>query len=73
MQVQPARKVEMPFILKMMYEEDLIDDAIIVGWGEQDKIAKKHGVDAAAAAEVREICAPVLEWLQESDDEEEDE
>lgn len=71
-QVAPARKPEMPFVLKMMYEEDLIDDAIIVGWGEQDKIAKKHGVDAAAAAEIREICAPVLEWLQEESDDEDD-
>lgn len=68
-QVAPERKVEMPFILKMLYEEDLIDEDIIIMWGEQSAVAKKHGVDKASAKEVRELSEKVLEWLQEDSDE----
>lgn len=63
---------EMPFALKWLYEEDLISEDIIVAWGDAPAIAKKAGVDKAAAAAIREASQKVLDWLQqESDDDEE--
>lgn len=69
-QVQPERMVEMPFLLKLLYEEDLVDENIIIGWGSVDKVARKHGVDKASAKKVREVSQKVLEWLQEASEDE---
>jgi translation initiation factor 5 len=71
-QVEPERMGDMPFVLKMLYEEDLIDEDIIVAWGDAPAIAKKHGVDSAAAAQVRELSQKVLDWLQEDSSDEEE-
>lgn len=72
-QVEPDRMPEMPFLLKMLYEEDLVEDHVIVGWGEAAKAAKKYGVDADSAVKIREACQKVLEWLEEDSDEEDEE
>ena len=71
-QVEPERMSEMPFLLKMLYEEDLVEDAVIIGWGGAPKVAKKHGVDEESATKIRAACEKVLEWLEEDSDEEED-
>jgi hypothetical protein len=72
LQVEPNRMGEMPFVLKMLYEEDLINDEIIIAWGGVPAVSKKAGVDSASAAKVRALSQKVLEWLQqESDDDEE--
>lgn len=70
-QVQPDRMVEMPFLLKLLYEEDLVDENIIIGWGSVDKVARKYGVDKASAKKVREVSQKVLEWLQEASEDDE--
>eukprot|EP00892_Ulva_mutabilis_P011881 jgi/Ulvmu1/9065/UM005_0158.1 len=72
-QVQPERIVEMPFLLKLLYEEDLVDESIIIGWGSVDKVARKHGVDKASAKKVREVSQKVLQWLQEASEDEDEE
>lgn len=72
-QVQPERMAEMPFLLKLLYEEDLVDENIIIGWGSVDKVARKHGVDKASAKKVREVSQKVLDWLQEASEDEEEE
>lgn len=71
-QVEPERMCEMPFLLKMLYEEDLVEDSVIIGWGSVPAVAKKHGVDKESAAKIREACVKVLEWLEEDSDEEDD-
>ena len=71
-QVEPVRMSEMPFLLKMLYEEDLVEDSVIIGWGGAPKVAKKHGVDEESATKIRASCEKVLEWLDEDSDEEED-
>ena len=72
-QVEPARQAEMPFILKFLYEEDLVEEDIILAWGDAPAIAKKHGVDRAAADAIRQQSQQVLDWLQEADSDEEEE
>lgn len=71
-QVEPERMGEMPFLLKWLYEEDLIDEDIIVQWGDAPAIARKAGVDKAAAAEVRALSQKVLDWLQEASSDEDE-
>lgn len=71
--VEPEYMSEMPFLLKMLYEEDLVEDHVIVQWGGAAKAAKKYGVDVDSAAKVRESCEKVLEWLDEDSDEEDEE
>ena len=62
----------MPFILKMLFEEDLIEEDIILAWGDAPQIAKKHGVDKAAAEAIRAKSKQLLDWLQEDDSDEEE-
>ena len=69
------RLKEYPQILKVLYDEDVIDEDIIVGWYENPSFCqKKLGVANEKLEEVRKQCKAFMEWLQEeSDDEEEDE
>jgi hypothetical protein len=71
-QVEAERMSEMPFVLKYLFEEDLIEEDIIVAWGDAPAIAKKHGVDKVSAQQIRELSQKVLEWLQEDSDCEEE-
>lgn len=66
----PDRLKELPLMLKAMYDEDLADDEIILAWAGKADAAKALGVDEAAAAAARAAAAPVIEWLEESEDEE---
>jgi eIF4-gamma/eIF5/eIF2-epsilon len=73
--VEPARLAEMPFLLKMLFEEGLIDEGVICQWGsvpEVQAVSKKAGVAPEAAAAVREASRAVLEWLAEASDDDED-
>jgi translation initiation factor 5 len=72
-QVEPDRLVEMPFLLKMLYEEDLVEDQVIIAWGAAPAVARKHGVDKTSAERIREVSQKVLEWLDEDSDEEDEE
>jgi translation initiation factor 5 len=62
---------EMPFVLKMLYEEDLLNEDIIIAWGDAPAVSIKVGVDTASATKIRALSQKVLEWLKQSDDEEE--
>lgn len=74
-QVEPARMPEMPFLLKMLYEEGLIDEEVILQWGSVPEVlavSKKAGVAPADAAAVRDASRKVLDWLAEDDSSDED-
>ena len=64
---------EVPLLLKFLYEEDIIDEAIIIGWHHKANASSVLGVDEAAAEEIRKSAEPVVAWLEEASTEEEDE
>jgi len=67
------RMKEYPQILKVLYDEDVIDDEIIVGWYQQPAASQKAlGITPEKGEDVRKVCEAFVEWLQE-DDEESDE
>ena len=66
-----ARK-EVPLVLKFLYEEDIIDEAIIIGWHHKANASSVLGVDEAAAEEIRTSAEPVVAWLEEASTEDED-
>ncbi|KAJ3417582.1 hypothetical protein HDV05_000039 [Chytridiales sp. JEL 0842] len=59
-----------PLVLKAFYDEDLLDEEVVLAWG--DKVSKKF-VDKKTAAEIREKAGPFLNWLKEADEESEEE
>jgi translation initiation factor 5 len=68
----PERVKEGALALKVLYDEDLAEEEIILEWADRADAAKVLGVDAAGAKAVRAAVAAVVEWLQEADDDSED-
>lgn len=56
-------------ILKLLYDLDLLEEAVILEWGQ--KVSKKY-VSKEVAAQIHEKAAPFLKWLQEAEEESED-
>jgi translation initiation factor 5 len=67
----PQRVKEGALALKVLYDEDLAEEEIILEWADRADAAKVLGVDAAGAKAVRAAVAAVVEWLQEADDDSE--
>ena len=63
---------EVPLVLKFLYEEDIIDEAIIIGWHHKANASSVLGVDEAAAEEIRKSAEPVVAWLEEASTDEDD-
>ena len=61
--------------LKLLYDEDIVEEELISAWFDKPTAGKVLGVDAKAAKVVRANAEPFVEWLQsaESEDEDEDE
>jgi translation initiation factor 5 len=68
----PERGKETALVLKTLYDEDLAEDEIIVAWGDKSDAAKSLNVPLEAGKGIRKIAAPVLDWLQEDEDEEDE-
>lgn len=58
-------------VLKVLYDEDIVEEALIVGWYQKTDAAKVLGVEPEAAAAVRAVAKPLVEWLQEAESEDE--
>lgn len=58
-------------VLKNLYDEDICDEEVILKWAADPKSAKKFGVEEDTGKAVRKIAKPFVEWLQESEDDEE--
>ena len=69
----PDRVKEGALALKVLYDEDLAEEEIILEWASRKDAAKVLGVDAEGAKAVRAAVAPVVDWLQEADDSSEEE
>eukprot|EP00271_Cylindrocystis_brebissonii_P001774 TRINITY_DN1204_c0_g1_i1.p1 TRINITY_DN1204_c0_g1~~TRINITY_DN1204_c0_g1_i1.p1 ORF type:complete len:470 (-),score=142.37 TRINITY_DN1204_c0_g1_i1:928-2337(-) len=64
---------EVPLALKALYDGDVVEEEQVLGWDEQKGGAAFLGVDAKAAAAVREAAAPYVKWLREAESESEEE
>jgi translation initiation factor 5 len=62
-------------VLQVLYDEDIVEEELIVAWHDKASAGKTLGIDADAAAAVRKAAAPFVEWLKEaeSDDESDEE
>lgn len=69
----PARLREAALALKALYDEDLVDEEIILAWADREEAAKALGVDADGARGVRKAVAPVVEWLRENEEDSDEE
>lgn len=56
-------------ILKMFYDLDLLEEKVLVEWGQ--KVSKKY-VSKEVAALIHEKAAPFIKWLMEAEEESED-
>lgn len=54
-------------ILKAMYDNDLVEEEIILNWAE--KVSKKY-VSKETASQIHEKAAPFVKWLKEAEEEE---
>ena len=60
---------KMPHILKTLYDLDILDEKVIIDWGE--KVSKKY-VDKKLAQEIHDKSQPFIKWLKEAEEEESD-
>ncbi|CAK0738548.1 hypothetical protein CVIRNUC_001058 [Coccomyxa viridis] len=67
----PERTKEAALVLQALYDEDIVEEDLIVAWHAKPSAGKVLGVDASAAAAVREAAKPFVEWLEEAESDEE--
>ena len=58
-------------VLQALYDEDIVEEDLIVAWHAKPSAGKVAGVDASAAAAVREAAKPFVAWLEEAESDEE--
>ena len=59
-------------MLKVLYDEDVVEEDVILAWHDKAGAGAVVGVAPAAGAAVRDAARPLVDWLREaeSDDEE---
>ena len=70
---QSARLREAPIILKVLYDEDLADEALIMAWYNKADAASVLNVAAEDGKKVREASEKFINWLEEAESDEDDE
>nr|BCL66175.1 eukaryotic translation initiation factor 5 [Volvox reticuliferus] len=68
----PGRMREAPYALKTLYELDLVDEDVILAWAQRADAGKLLAVPAEGGKMVRRAVGPVIEWLKQHDDDEDD-
>lgn len=66
----PKAQTKTPFVLKSLYDADILDEAVILKWGE--KPSKKY-VDKKESQAIKKAAEPFLEWLKNAEEEESEE
>eukprot|EP00889_Picochlorum_renovo_P001912 jgi/Picre1/28942/NNA_004336.t1 len=61
------RMKEIPFILKYLFEEDIIDEEIIIGWHHKANAGAVLGVSPEDAKAIRDAAQPIVQWLEEAE------
>ena len=59
--------------LKALYDLDVADEEVILAWNKRTSVAEVVGVKADQAATVRKYATPVINWLEEADEESDEE
>lgn len=59
-----------PIMLKKLWDEDVVEEDYIIQWYEKEKKSKK--LDADLCGEIKEKTRPLIEWLQQDEDDEDD-
>ncbi|KAK9821544.1 hypothetical protein WJX74_010008 [Apatococcus lobatus] len=63
-----ARVKEVAGALQVLYDEDIVDEALILAWFEKATAGKILGVPSRAASDVRRAASPFIEWLRQADE-----
>jgi translation initiation factor 5 len=66
----PDLMSRVPHILKALYDEDLLEEEVILEWAQ--KASKKY-VDKKISAEIHEKASPFINWLRDAEEETSDE
>jgi translation initiation factor 5 len=66
----PALLPKVPNALKILYDEDLIEEEVVLKWGAR---ASRRYVDKKVSKKVKEAAEPFLTWLKEADEESDEE
>ncbi|ESO84468.1 hypothetical protein LOTGIDRAFT_132224 [Lottia gigantea] len=61
---------KVPHILKLLYDTDIVEEKVMLEWGE--KVSKKY-VSKPVAQEIHDKAEPFIKWLREAEEESEDE
>ena len=69
----PSQVKETPKVLKALYDMDIVEEEVILAWAKKAAIAEPLGVKPEQAAECRAAAKPVIDWLEEADEESDDE
>ncbi len=59
-------------VLKALYDDDVVEEDIILAWHDKAGAGAVVGVSPAAGAAVREAARPFVEWLREAESDESD-
>ncbi|KAL3130990.1 hypothetical protein ABBQ38_000314 [Trebouxia sp. C0009 RCD-2024] len=66
----PDRLNQVSLALKALYDDEIVDEALIIAWYNKPLAGKVLGVPAPAAKAVRQAAAKLVEWLQEAESDE---
>lgn len=69
--VHPQLMVRVPHILQALYETDVLDEEVLLGWYESPP-ESSWLVNKDIATEVRERALPLITWLREAESDEDD-
>uniref|UniRef100_A0A7S0R4Z5 W2 domain-containing protein n=1 Tax=Pyramimonas obovata TaxID=1411642 RepID=A0A7S0R4Z5_9CHLO len=69
----PGLMKEIAHVFKHFYDEDIVEEDVILKWHEKANGAKAMGVDAGTAAKLRKSAAPLVEWLRNAESESDEE
>jgi len=58
----------LPKVLKILYDEDLAEEEVILAWNKKTNLAEPLGVQAEQAASCRKAAERVIMWLEEADE-----
>jgi len=62
----PSLVPKVPVILKLLYDEDLLDEDVILKWGAKPS---KRYVDKETSKKIKKEAKPFLTWLEEAEEE----
>ncbi|KAK9832811.1 hypothetical protein WJX81_003597 [Elliptochloris bilobata] len=72
-QALPARVKQVALVLKVLYDEDVVEEDIILAWHSKPAAGAVVGVAPAAGVAVREAARPLVAWLREAESDDSDE